>query len=41
MKEVDDNSQVILAGLPAQLRAIEVLTKDGRDVVGFRVSLSR
>ncbi|GAK62831.1 uncharacterized protein PAN0_002d1033 [Moesziomyces antarcticus] len=33
--EVDDNTHLILAGLPTQLRAIEVLTKDGRDVVGF------
>uniref|UniRef100_V5F1B9 Rap-GAP domain-containing protein n=2 Tax=Kalmanozyma brasiliensis (strain GHG001) TaxID=1365824 RepID=V5F1B9_KALBG len=33
--EDDDNTQAILAGLPVQLRALEVLTKDGRDVVGF------
>ncbi|PWZ00980.1 hypothetical protein BCV70DRAFT_187949 [Testicularia cyperi] len=38
--EIDDDdthdvTQVILAGLPAQLRALEVLTKEGRDVVGF------
>ncbi|TKY85184.1 hypothetical protein EX895_006264 [Sporisorium graminicola] len=34
-EEVDDNTHVILAGLPAQLSALQVLTKDGRDVVGF------
>ena len=33
--EIEDNTHIILAGLPAQLRALEVLTKDGRDVVGF------
>ncbi|GAC97350.1 potential GTPase Activating protein [Pseudozyma hubeiensis SY62] len=32
---VGDNSRIILAGLPAQLGALEVLAKDGRDVVGF------
>ncbi|KAJ1591196.1 hypothetical protein NDA11_006983 [Ustilago hordei] len=30
-----DNTHVILAGLPVQLCALEVLTKDGRDVIGF------
>ncbi|SPO24940.1 related to Tuberin [Ustilago trichophora] len=34
-EDADDNTHIILAGLPAQLRALEVLTKDGRDVVGF------
>ena len=34
-EEVDDDAHVILAGLPAQLSALQVLTKDGRDVVGF------
>lgn len=34
-EDAEDNTQVILAGLPAQLRALEVLTKDGRDVIGF------
>ncbi|CDU24481.1 related to Tuberin [Sporisorium scitamineum] len=34
-EEVDDNTHIILAGLPAQLSALQVLTKDGRDVVGF------
>ncbi|KAJ9477777.1 putative GTPase Activating protein [Pseudozyma hubeiensis] len=32
---VVDNTHVILAGLAAQLGALEVLAKDGRDVVGF------
>ena len=30
-----DTSKAILGGLSTQLRALEVLTKDGRDVVGF------
>ncbi|KAN0065635.1 Tuberous sclerosis 2-like protein [Thecaphora frezii] len=30
-----DNIRAVLNGLPSQLRALEVLTKDGRDVVGF------
>ncbi|SNX82312.1 related to Tuberin [Melanopsichium pennsylvanicum] len=34
-EDLDDNTHIILAGLPAQLHALEVLTKDGRDVGGF------
>ncbi|SJX61014.1 related to Tuberin [Sporisorium reilianum f. sp. reilianum] len=34
-EELDDNTHIILAGLPTQLSALQVLTKDGRDVVGF------
>ena len=38
--EIDDDESgditpVVMAALPSQLRALEVLTKDGRDVVGF------
>lgn len=33
--ETDDITPVVMAALPSQLRALEVLTKDGRDVVGF------
>ncbi|EPQ27420.1 uncharacterized protein PFL1_04958 [Pseudozyma flocculosa PF-1] len=35
-----DPSRAVLRGLPSQLRALEVLTKDGRDVVGFPDLLS-
>lgn len=34
-EETDDNVHVVLAGLSAQLGALQVLTKDGREVVGF------